>query len=118
MSRSVPRADRIGVANRQEDVPGTALTPQLAKKRGSRRSGERRPPRVVGYVSALSGPQVALSRQQGGQVLAGRERARLAPPRVAGEDDLALPVVHVAEAQGDPGPRERSAGDGRDRCDG
>lgn len=47
----------------------------------------------------------ALRRQQGGQVLAGRERARLGV-RVVGGDDLALPVVAVAvELAGSHHPR-------------
>ena len=35
MSRSVPRADRSGVANCQEDAPRTALKPQLYERGGT-----------------------------------------------------------------------------------
>ena len=35
MSRSVPRADRSGVAKRPEDAPRTALKPQLYERGGT-----------------------------------------------------------------------------------
>ena len=61
MSRSVPRADRSGVANCQEDAPRTALKPQPYERGG--RLPEHRLPRIVGYILVLA----PLRRQHGGQ---------------------------------------------------
>ena len=61
MSRSVPRADRSGVANCQEDAPRTAFKPQPYERGG--RLPEHRLPRIVGYILVLA----PLRRQHGGQ---------------------------------------------------
>ena len=104
MPKSVPRADRIGVAKRLESAPKPHLGRSLTRdKILVRRSTD--PLRSL----AMSCRRVTLHRQQGGQVLAGRERARLGV-RVVGGDDLALPDLAVAvELAGAHHPAEGGA---------
>ena len=104
MPRSVPRADRDGVAKRLESAPKPHLGRSLTRdKILVRRSTD--PLRSL----AMSCRRVAPTPPGGRPGLRGT-RTGAARPRIVGGDDLALPVVAVAvELAGSHHPAEREA---------